>query len=369
LHRLLWQHRKVWNKSKDCNDPVLKILATLGAPPGPVKFSDNHLINLQLRCLNNNNDDDDDDDNNNSNGDDYDHKSNHLDSKEDNKNNMARDYIANVRVNEDALVNQVREKIKTILVNDSVPEMLLEQCRTSLRTYLQDVKVWAKKNNKYQVIQDCEKAMQGIEKYLRLNHMDSNSNTQFNEFLLAYIYETRDMKRRVDRFHDKIKTVKKARNIVADRNKYLESKLSAYQQYLANIMDVDHHGLGSELVGTKYTSKKKVKQVKFTHQKLLQLRVIVEVDKKSLDAQRLNPNNLLYYFSRGNTSDEFQLDVKSKVSFATKTDVFAQPFVLSFTKLLEMKDKHHMRYKLDMFTFHTEYLVDLFNDHFLKNCK
>ncbi|ETO09414.1 RasGTPase-activating protein, partial [Reticulomyxa filosa] len=137
LHRLLWQHRKVWNKSKDCNDPVLKILATLGAPPGPVKFSDNHLINLQLRCLNNNNDDDDDDDNNNSNGDDYDHKSNHLDSKEDNKNNMARDYIANVRVNEDALVNQVREKIKTILVNDSVPEMLLEQCRTSLRTYLQ----------------------------------------------------------------------------------------------------------------------------------------------------------------------------------------------------------------------------------------
>jgi len=147
----------------------------------------------------------------------------------------------------------------------------------------------------------------------------------------------------------------------------LGSKLEAYQQYLNNIIENDKRGLGGAQKDKNY--KKKQKPVKFTHQKLLSLNVIVDVDEDVLKRTRANFNNLLYYFSRGENADEFQVEVKYKVGFGAKISPFPEPFQLSFSKLLEMKDDHTTRYQLEMVTLNVERLIDLLNDNFMRNPK
>ncbi|ETO28351.1 RasGTPase-activating protein [Reticulomyxa filosa] len=339
VHRLLLKHRKDWNPTNNLDDPVLKILVPLGSAPEPVKHADNHTINIRLAVVDD------------------------KDFKEQDKANLVKDFFANFGT-KDPTIKQVREKIKSILLNESVPEIFMDQFRSSLRAYLQQVKEWAKNHGKYQIMQDCDKAIQGIAKNIQSQNGSSNDTSAFNNFLLVYVNEVRDMKRRVDRFHQKVEAVEKARDTITDHANYLGSKLEAYQQYLNNIMENDKRGVS----GSQKEKKTKKKAVKFTHQKLLALNVIVDVDEEVIKRTRANFNNLIYYFSRGENPDEFQVEVKYKVGFGAKISPFPEPFQLSFSKLLEMKDDHSTRYQLEMVTLNVERLIDL-NEHEKKQNK
>jgi len=99
------------------------------------------------------------------------------------------------------------------------------------------------------------------------------------------------------------------------------------------------------------------------------MNVILEVDADFLERAQANLKNLVYYFSRGNTLDEFQVEVKYKVGFGAKISPFPQPFYLSFSKLLEMKENYSIRYQLEIVTLNVERLIDLLNDHFMRNTK
>ncbi|ETO25151.1 hypothetical protein RFI_11994 [Reticulomyxa filosa] len=342
VHRLLLKLRKEWNATNNLDDPVLKILIPLGSAPDPVKHADNHVINIRLSGVDD------------------------ADFKEQDQANLVRDFFANFGT-KDLTVKQVREKVKSILLNSAVPEVFMDQFRSSLKAYLQHVRDWAKNHGKNAVLQDCDKAIQGIGTFIQSQNGNSSDSSAFNSFLLVYVNEVREMKRRVDRFHQKIEAVEKARDTITDHANYLGSKLEAYQQYLNNIMENDKRGPGGSQKDK--NSKKKQKPVKFTHQKLLTCGVIVDVDEEVLKRTRANFNNLVYYFSRGENPDEFQVEVKYKVGFGAKISPFPEPFQLSFSKLLEMKDDHSTRYQLEMVTLNVERLIDLLNEHFMRNGK
>jgi len=93
----------------------------------------------------------------------------------------------------------------------------------------------------------------------------------------------------------------------------------------------------------------------------------VDVDEEVLKRTRANFNNLVYYFSRGDNADEFQVEVKYKVGFGAMISPFPEPFQLSFSKLLEMKDDHSTRYQLEMVTLNVDRLIDLLNENFMRN--
>jgi len=339
VHRLLLKHRKDWNPTNNPDDPLLKILVPLGSAPDPVKHADNHTINIRVAGVDDS------------------------DFKEEDQDNLVKNFFANFGT-KDVSVKLVREKVKSILLNDSIPEVFMDQFRSSLRAYLQHVKDWAKNHGKYQISQECDKAIQGIAMYIQGQNNNSNDSNAFNNFLLVYVNEVRDMKRSVDRFHEKVEAVEKARDIITDHANYLGSKLEAYQQYLNNIMENDKRGvLGPQ------KEKKKQKPVKFTHQKLVNLNVIVDVDEEVLKRTRANFNNLVYYFSRGENADEFRVEVKYKVGLGAMISPFPEPFQLSFSKLLEMKDDHSTRYQLEMVTLNVERLIDLLNENFMRNAK
>merc|ERR1712190_350768 len=107
------------------------------------------------------------------------------------------------------------------------------------------------------------------------------------------------------------------------------------------------------------------KAVKFSHKDLVRQNVIVEVDEQVLKETKANFNNLVYYFSQIGP-DEFEVEVKYKVGFGAKISPFPEPFQLSLSKLLEMREAHQSRYQLEMVTLQVNLLINLLNQSFVK---
>merc|ERR1712233_169292 len=116
----------------------------------------------------------------------------------------------------------------------------------------------------------------------------------------------------------------------------------------------------------KKNKKKKEKPHKFTHKELVKQNVIVDVDEQVLKQTKANFNNLVYYFSKIGP-DEFEVEVKYRVGFGAKISPFPEPFHLSLSKLLEMREAHQSRYQLEMVTLQVNLLINLLNKSFMAN--
>ena len=372
VHRLLLKHRKEWNPDNNPDDPVLKKLAQLGPAPDNLKHSENHSINMRLSSddIDKNNDDEDLDD------DEKQAKQN----KEIQENNKKFKSIFQLS-SKDPFVNNIRSRIRSVLLNESIPQMFLDQYRNSLKAFLYHVRDWARNHGNIKVLTDTEAAISGINKYITTQQgAQVNDSQAFNNFLVVYVNEIREMKRRADRFHLKVIAVAKARDTIIDHANYLQTKLQYYQKYLENVK-YNHMGDGGN--NNNNHSKKKNKKnkggdnnnnhnygkpVKFSHKDLVKQNVIVDVDEQVLKQTKANFNNLVYYFSQIGP-DEFEVEVKYRVGFGAKISPFPEPFHLSLSKLLEMREAHQSRYQLEMVTLQVNLLINLLNKSFVKKNK
>jgi len=344
VHRLLLKHRKEWNSEQNPDDPVLKKLAQLGPAPDNLKHSENHSINMRL-------------------SDDIKYD----ESNKDIKQNKPRFQI----MSKDPFINNIRSRIRSVLLNESVPGMFVDQYRNSLKAFLYHVRDWARNHGNIKVLTDTEAAISGINKYITTQQgAQVNDSNLFNSFLIIYVNEIREMKRRADRFHLKVIAVAKARDTIIDHANYLQTKLLYYQKYLENVK-YNHMGDKSEnnkdsKKKDKNNKKKKEKPHKFTHKELVKQNVIVDVDEQVLKQTKANFNNLVYYFSKIGP-DEFEVEVKYRVGFGAKISPFPEPFHLSLSKLLEMREAHQSRYQLEMVTLQVNLLINLLNKSFMAN--
>jgi len=230
------------------------------------------------------------------------------------------------------------------------------------------------------VLTDTEAAISGINKYITTQQgAKVNDSQSFNNFLVVYTNEIRMMKKRADRFHLKVIAVAKARDTIIDHANYLQTKLLYYQQYLENVK-LNHMGdqsVDSHSKKNKSKNKNKNKDLvhkyetkpqKFSHKDLVRQNVIVDVDEQVLKQTKANFNNLVYYFKQIGP-DEFEVEVKYKVGFGAKISPFPEPFQLSLSKLLEMREAHQSRYQLEMVTLQVNLLINLLNKNFMKKDK
>mmetsp|Transcript_105123 Transcript_105123/g.128334 ORF Transcript_105123/g.128334 Transcript_105123/m.128334 type:complete len:319 (+) Transcript_105123:1-957(+) len=271
---------------------------------------------------------------------------------------------------QDILVQNIRNRIREVLLNTQIDSMFLDQYRNSLKAYLYHVRDWAKKKGNIKVLNDAEQAISGVNKYITKQHnAQLNDTNAFNQFLLQYVNEIREVKRRADRFHLKVIAVAKARDTIIDHANYLQTKLEYYQQYLKNVQE---NTTGKKKKKKKdnnnnnrRNNRKKDKPVKYGHKKLYDMGVIVGVDEDVLRQTKANFNNLVYYFSQTGP-DEFEVEVKYRVGFGAKISPFPEPFQLSLSKLLEMRESHQARYQLEMVTLQVNLLINLLNNDFVK---
>merc|ERR1719474_1108591 len=142
----------------------------------------------------------------------------------------------------DPFVNQIRSRIRNVLLNESIPEMFLDQYRNSLKAFLYQVRDWARNHGNIKVLTDTEAAISGINKFITTQQgAPVNDSSAFNNFLIVYVNEIREVKRRADRFHLKVIAVAKARDTIFEHANYLGTKLQYYQTYLDN---VKHNHMG-----------------------------------------------------------------------------------------------------------------------------
>merc|ERR1712173_331623 len=157
----------------------------------------------------------------------------------------------------DPFVNNIRSRIRAVLLNESIPQMFLDQYRNSLKAFLYHVRDWARNHGNIKVLTDTEAAISGVNKYITTQQgAQVNDSQSFNNFLVVYTNEIRMMKKRADRFHLKVIAVAKARDTIIDHANYLQTKLLYYQQYLENVK-LNHMGDGND--GKSKKSKKKNK--------------------------------------------------------------------------------------------------------------
>merc|ERR1712154_471890 len=92
------------------------------------------------------------------------------------------------------------------------------------------------------VLTDTEAAISGINKFITTQQgAPVNDSGAFNNFLILYVNEIREVKRRADRFHLKVIAVGRARDTIIEHANYLGTKLQYYQTYLDN---VKHNHMG-----------------------------------------------------------------------------------------------------------------------------
>merc|ERR1712087_336646 len=219
--------------------------------------------------------------------------------------------------------------------------------RNSLKAFMYHVRDWARNHGNIKVLTDTEAAISGINKFITTQQgAPVNDSGAFNNFLILYVNEIREVKRRADRFHLKVIAVGRARDTIIEHANYLGTKLQYYQTYLDNVKHNhmgDGAGIGHDNKKGKGGKKKKKaeygKAVKFSHKELVRQNVIVEVDEQVLKETKANFNNLVYYFSQIGP-DEFEVEVKYRVGFGAKISPFPEPFHLSLSKLLEMRENH-----------------------------
>merc|ERR1719356_1868257 len=145
----------------------------------------------------------------------------------------------------DPFVNNIRSRIRSVLLNESIPTMFLDQYRNSLKAFLYHVRDWSRNHGNIKVLTDTEAAISGINKYITTQQgAQVNDSGAFNNFLIVYVNEIREVKRRADRFHLKVIAVAKARDTIFEHANYLGTKLQYYQTYLDNVKH-NHMGDGS----------------------------------------------------------------------------------------------------------------------------
>jgi len=363
IHRMLLKHRKEWNPDNNPDDPVLKKLAQLGQAPENLKHSENYSINMRLSSDDINDDDDLDDD-----------EKQARNEKTQLENNRKFKSIFQL-TSRDPFVQGIRIRIRNVLLNESIPPRFFDQFRNSLKAFLYQVRDWARNHGDIKIFQDTEAAISGINKFITTQQgAPVNDSSAFNNFLIVYVNEIREVKRRADRFHLKVIAVAKARDTIFEHANYLGTKLQYYQTYLDNVKH-NHMGDGSKKDSGRKKGKKndskgsqfeKKKPVKFSHRDLVRQNVIVEVDDQVLAQTKANFNNLVYYFSQIGP-DEFQVEVKYKVGFGAQISPFPEPFHMSMIKLLEMREAHQSRYQLEMVTLQVNLLINLLNKSFVKH--
>ncbi len=140
----------------------------------------------------------------------------------------------------DPFVNNIRSRIRSVLLNDSIPAMFLDQYRNSLKAFLYHVRDWARNHGNIKVLTDTEAAISGINKYITTQQGGQVNDSQaFNNFLIIYTNEIREVKKKADRFHLKVIAVAKARDTIIDHANYLHTlSTQYYQKYLEKIFCV-----------------------------------------------------------------------------------------------------------------------------------
>merc|ERR1711879_26763 len=142
----------------------------------------------------------------------------------------------------DPFVNSIRVRIRNVLLNESIPQMFLDQYRNSLKAFLYHVRDWARNHGNIKVLTDTEAAISGINKFITTQQgAPVNDSGAFNNFLIVYVNEIREVKRRADRFHLNVIAGVKARDSIFEQANYLGTKLQYYQTYLDN---VKHNHMG-----------------------------------------------------------------------------------------------------------------------------
>merc|ERR1712130_849392 len=162
----------------------------------------------------------------------------------------------------DPFMGNIRVRIRNVLLNEAIPHMFLDQYRNSLKAFLYHVRDWARNHGNIKVLTDTEAAISGINKYITTQQgAQVNDSNLFNSFLIIYVNEIREMKRRADRFHLKVIAVAKARDTIIDHANYLQTKLLYYQQYLENVK-LNHMGDHNQGMSSKSNKKDKKKEKK-----------------------------------------------------------------------------------------------------------
>merc|ERR1712130_97750 len=149
-------------------------------------------------------------------------------------------------MSKDPFMGNIRSRIRSVLLNESVPGMFVDQYRNSLKAFLYHVRDWARNHGNIKALTDTEAVISGINKYITTQQgAQVNDSQSFNNFLVVYTNEIRMMKKRADRFHLKVIAVAKARDTIIDHANYLQTKLLYYQKYLENVK-YNHMGDKSE---------------------------------------------------------------------------------------------------------------------------
>eukprot|EP01084_Bolivina_argentea_P224509 379621_1 len=214
VHRLLLKHRKEWNPHNDADNPVLKILTKLGPAPNNLKHSENHSINMRLSS-----------------------------DIEVNKCEKVGNDDSQTLISCVPFVNNIRDVIRELLLNESIPQIFLTQHRKSLKSYLYCVRDWARSNGNSKVLTDAEAVINGMNKYMTSRSIiDRNNDEGFNNFLVVYMNEIQEMKQSAETLHSKIISVQKTRDTIMDYYNYLHEKLRYYQLYIAGVKDSTHSG-------------------------------------------------------------------------------------------------------------------------------
>merc|ERR1719384_493121 len=193
--------------------------------------------------------------NDNSNGDNEDNNNMKKDDKEEKMQSHNKIKSIFQLTSKDPFVNNIRSRIRAVLLNESIPQMFLDQYRNSLKAFLYHVRDWARNHGNIKVLTDTEAAISGINKFITTQQgAQVNDSGAFNNFLIVYVNEIREVKRRADRFHLKVIAVAKARDTIFEHANFLGTKLQYYQTYLDN---VKHNHMGDGLKGDKKKGKKK----------------------------------------------------------------------------------------------------------------
>eukprot|EP01083_Nonionella_stella_P184372 669146_1 len=312
-HRLLLQHTKEWT-----DDRLRNILAQLGPASDDVKHHENHSMEIRIIRL-----------------------SSEVECVE-----------PTVLLN-DAFLNNIRSRIRSVLLNDSIPQQFLNEYRiSSFKAFLYNLRDWARNHGNIKMLVDTEALIRWI--MLTQQGAQANDNEAVDTFLVAYVNDIRETRRRAVRLHLKVIEMTKVRDAIVDHAKHLQGKLEYYQTYLSSIKPNPR----IKPSGKVYKARPYRRPVKFSHKELLKRNVIIAVNEQVLKQTKANFNNLMYYFSQIGAG-EFEVEVKYRVGFGAKISPFPEPTHLSLSKLLMVRDTS---YQLEMVNMEVNLVIDLLFD-------
>jgi len=243
--------------------------------------------------------------------------------------------------------------LKEIITNTKYPQRILFDNDKSLKQFLADMIVWARKNGEEDLEAQIEAVSKKIEDWCNITEATDAEEAEelYNSFLQEYVRHLRYKKVLVTAAKKKLQRIQGALKDLQKHNVWLKEQKAAFKDYLKSVTSQQPKP---------EKDKKAKKQVEFKHNELCNKGIIINVDPSEKTAVL---KKLIYVFKKVTTSHppDFEIHVRYKTRVKT-IDVQTTP--LKYMELLEMQDRQENELKVESISLSVQLLLNMLRSEF-----